>query len=163
MPIERAAAMFILCFGGMMIGLSFDLQRVLPEAIASLCTGRHSLSASVFLHSALLPATNAFMFLGGLTAVGVERLVAAPPTAHDLPARLARTLGCDALMLAGMFIAEWLGPQAAAGFGLRWSFAAMVATMATGMAVGMAAWEGLRRAAALRQRRGSAPSLTRKF
>jgi hypothetical protein len=142
--------MFILCFCGMMIGLSFDLQSVLPETITLICTGHHSFGSSVLLHSALLPASNALMFLGGLAVLGFEGLPQAGRSA--MAARLGPTFACDVVMLGGMFAAEWLGPAAAGAHGLGWSLAAKVLAMALGMALGMAAWEAATRAVPVLER-----------
>ncbi|MEX0853658.1 MAG: hypothetical protein WD036_10325 [Bauldia sp.] len=54
----------------------------------------------------------------------------------NIRARFGFYLGCNTMMLAGMFLAEWFGRSLAGNLQLSWTFSAMAA----GMAVGMAAW-----------------------
>ncbi|MEP9379178.1 hypothetical protein ABLE91_20865 [Aquabacter sp. CN5-332] len=120
------SAAFLLGFCGMMIGLTLDLQSVLPEALAALCTGNRTLADSMLLHASLLPAANLLMLVGSLVGAGLGR------------GRWSGRIACCALMLVGMGIFEWLGPRLAGAAGLSWTFPAMVAAMTLGMAAGMA-------------------------
>ena len=137
--------MLMLCFCGMMIGLTLDLQSVLPATIISLCLGSHSFVGTVIGHSTLLPATSVLMFVSGFAVLGLGDLVGSgqPGPGRRNSMRFGAVIGCNVAMLVGMFLGEWLGPPLAGGLGLSWNLACMIAAMTVGMSLGMALWTGL--------------------
>ncbi len=129
--------MFLMCFCGMAIGFAIDLQNVLPQTIGSLCSASHGLGDSIVLHATLLPATNLLMLAGGIVASGLMPALDSRRDAGSTTV-IPGYLVCSLTMLTGMFLCEWLGPQAARLLGLGWNVSAMMLAMTVGMASGMA-------------------------
>ncbi len=132
--------MFVLGFSGMMIGLTIDLQSVLPQTIVSLCTRPHSLGDSIALHAALLPATNILMFASGLVAALFSAWPNCAGSWRGRSIALVPYAACSMAMLLGMFLSEWLAPQIARQFAVAWTLPTMIGAMVIGMAGGMALW-----------------------
>lgn len=125
--------MLSLGFGGMLLGLLYDLYDAGPARLDSLCVQSASLGFmdSLQLHLQFLPGMHAGMLAGGLLAIPSLRLLR-PHCGRYLCSLFAQNLLCSSWMLVGMTTgALWLS---------RWQVAAGISTlpgMLGGMFVGM--------------------------
>ncbi len=125
--------MLLFCTSLMAVGLTIDLQSVVPQALGSLCSSTASFWDAAILHATLLPVTNLSMVFG-LIASGV---VSARRAGRHDSARIPADLGCGVLMLTGMFLGEWLGPQLARLATIPWTMLTMLIAMSLGMVPGI--------------------------
>lgn len=125
--------MLSLGFGGMLLGLLYDIYHAGPARLDSLCAQSASLGFmdSLRLHLEFLPGMHAGMLAGGLLAIPSLRLLR-PHCGRYLCSLFAQNLMCSSWMLVGMTAgALWLS---------RWQSAAGTSTlpgMLGGMFVGM--------------------------
>lgn len=125
--------MLSLGFGGMLLGLLYDIAHAGPAQLDSLCLQSAGLSFldSLALHIEFLPGMHAGMLAGGLLAIPSLRLLR-PHCGRYLCSLFAQNLMCSGWMLIGMTTgALWLA---------RWQLAAGTSTlngMLGGMFVGM--------------------------
>jgi hypothetical protein len=125
--------MLSLGFGGMLIGLLYDVHNASPDRLQSLCAQSSSMSFldSMYLHIEFLPGMHAGMLAGGLLAIPSLRLLR-PHCGRYLCSLFAQNLMCSSWMLVGMTTgALWLS---------RWQFSGGTSTlpgMLGGMFVGM--------------------------
>ena len=138
--------MLSLGFGGMLLGLLYDLLQAGPAQLANLCTqsARLGLLDSLRLHIEFLPGMHAGMLAGGLLAIPSLRLLR-PDCGRYLCSLFTQNLLCSSWMLLGMTVgAVWLS---------RWQWidgdstlAGMLGGMFVGMTWGMVASVALYRA-----------------
>lgn len=125
--------MLSLGFGGMLLGLLYDVLQAGPARLDSLCSASSGLGFmnSLLLHVEFLPGMHAGMLAGGLLAIPSLRLLR-PHCGRYLCSLFAQNLMCSGWMLIGMTAgAVWLA---------RWQFATDSSTlpgMLGGMFVGM--------------------------
>jgi hypothetical protein len=125
--------MLSLGFGGMLLGLLYDLLNAGPTRLDNLCAQTTGLAfwESLELHIEFLPGMHVGMLAGGLLAIPSLRLLR-PHCGRYLCSRFAQNLMCSGWMLVGMTLgAVWLS---------RWQLAAGTSTlpgMLGGMFVGM--------------------------
>ena len=125
--------MLSLGFGGMLLGLLYDLLHAGPARLANLCAQTTGLGMweSFALHIEFLPGMHLGMLAGGLLAIPSLRLLR-PHCGRYLCSLFAQNLLCSGWMLIGMTLgAVWLS---------RWQLSAGVSTlsgMLGGMFVGM--------------------------
>ena len=125
--------MLSLGFGGMLLGLLYDLYYAGPARLDSLCAQSASLGFmdSLQLHVQFLPGMHVGMLAGGLLAIPSLRLLR-PHCGRYLCSLFAQNLMCSSWMLVGMTAgALWLS---------RWQLFAGSSTlpgMLGGMFVGM--------------------------
>lgn len=125
--------MLSLGFGGMLLGLLFDVFNAGPERLQSLCSQSASLGVldSLELHLEFLPGMHAGMLIGGLLAIPSLRLLRAQ-CGRYLCSLFAQNLMCSSWMMVGMTLgALWLP---------RWQFIGSTGSlsgMLGGMFVGM--------------------------
>ena len=125
--------MLSLGFGGMLLGLLYDLLQAGPARLDSLCRQSTGLGFmdSLALHIEFLPGMHAGMLAGGLLAIPSLRVLR-PHCGRYLCSLFAQNLMCSGWMLIGMTTgALWLA---------RWQLAAGTSTlngMLGGMFVGM--------------------------
>jgi len=125
--------MLSLGFGGMLLGLLYDLLQAGPTQLANLCaqSSRLGFMESLELHLEFLPGMHIGMLAGGLLAIPSLRLLR-PYCGRYLCSLFAQNLMCSLWMLAGMTLgALWL---------TRWQLSAGISTlpgMLGGMFVGM--------------------------
>lgn len=125
--------MLSLGFGGMLLGLLYDIAHAGPAQLDSLCFQSAGLSFldSLALHIEFLPGMHAGMLAGGLLAIPSLRLLR-PHCGRYLCSLFVQNLMCSGWMLIGMTTgALWL---------VRWQLAAGTSTlngMLGGMFVGM--------------------------
>ena len=125
--------MLSLGFGGMLLGLLYDIYHAGPARLDSLCAQSASLGFvdSFRLHLELLPGMHAGMLAGGLLAIPSLRLLR-PHCGRYLCSLFAQNLLCSGWMLAGMTAgALWFS---------RWQLSTGTSTlpgMLGGMFVGM--------------------------
>jgi len=125
--------MLSLGFGGMLLGLLYDIYNAGPVRLDSLCAQSTSLGFmdSLQLHLEFLPGMHAGMLAGGLLAIPSLRLLR-PHCGRYLCSLFAQNLMCSSWMLVGMTAgALWLS---------RWQLSAGTSTLASmlgGMFVGM--------------------------
>lgn len=125
--------MLSLGFGGMLLGLLYDLSNAGPARLDSLCAQSASLGFmdGLQLHLQFLPGMHTGMLAGGLLAIPSLRLLR-PDCGRYLCSLFAQNLMCSSWMLVGMTAgALWLS---------RWQVAAGISTlpgMLGGMFVGM--------------------------
>ena len=125
--------MLSLGFGGMLLGLLYDLMRAGPARLDNLCAQASALGFwdSLELHIEFLPGMHLGMLAGGLLAIPSLRLLR-PHCGRYLCSLFAQNLLCSGWMLVGMTLgALWL---------TRWQLDAGISTlpgMLGGMFVGM--------------------------
>jgi hypothetical protein len=125
--------MLSLGFGGMLLGLLYDLLNAGPARLDNLCAQTTGLAfwESLELHIEFLPGMHLGMLAGGLLAIPSLRLLR-PHCGRYLCSLFAQNLMCSGWMLIGMTLgAVWLS---------RWQLAAGTSTlpgMLGGMFVGM--------------------------
>lgn len=125
--------MLSLGFGGMLLGLLYDIVQSGPARLDNLCSQSAGLGFmdSLALHIAFLPGMHAGMLAGGLLAIPSLRLLR-PHCGRYLCSLFAQNLMCSGWMLIGMTAgALWLS---------RWQLATGTSTlpgMLGGMFVGM--------------------------
>jgi hypothetical protein len=125
--------MLSLGFGGMLLGLLYDLLNAGPTRLDNLCAQTTGLAfwESLELHIEFLPGMHVGMLAGGLLAIPSLRLLR-PHCGRYLCSLFAQNLMCSGWMLVGMTLgAVWLS---------RWQLAAGTSTlpgMLGGMFVGM--------------------------
>lgn len=125
--------MLSLGFGGMLLGLLYDIYHAGPARLDSLCAQSAALGFldSLQLHLEFLPGMHAGMTVGGLLAIPSLRLLR-PHCGRYLCSLFAQNLLCSSWMLMGMTAgALWFS---------RWQLSAGVSTlpgMLGGMFVGM--------------------------
>jgi hypothetical protein len=125
--------MLSLGFGGMLLGLLWDLAGAGPAQLGSLCQQSAGLGAwdSFLLHAEYLPGMHLGMLLGGLLAIPSLRLLRSH-CGRYLCSLLLQNLMCSGWMLLGMTLgAVWL-----VRLQLAWGSASLTA-MLGGMFVGM--------------------------
>lgn len=129
--------MLSLGFGGMLLGLLWDLADAGPARLGNLCLQSSSLSTwqSFVLHVRYLPGMHIGMLLGGLLAIPSLRLLRSH-CGRYLCSLLLQNLMCSLWMLLGMTLgAVWLVRlQLALGTA---SLSAMLGGMFVGMTWGM--------------------------
>lgn len=129
--------MLSLGFGGMLLGLAYDLIHAGPAQLESLCTQSATLDLvqSFQLHLAYLPGMHTGMLIGGLLAIPSLRALRANCGVY-LCSLFAQNLMCSAWMLLGMTLgAVWLVRlQAESGVS---SLPGMLGGMFVGMTWGM--------------------------
>jgi hypothetical protein len=102
--------MLSLGFGGMLLGLAYDLMNAGPAQLESLCTqsAGMDLAQSFQLHLTYLPGMHIGMLIGGLLAIPSLRALRANCGVY-LCSMFAQNLMCSAWMLLGMNLgAVWL-------------------------------------------------------
>ncbi len=125
--------MLSLGFGGMLLGLLYDIYQSGPDRLGNLCaqSGTLGFMDSLQLHIEFLPGMHAGMLAGGLLAIPSLRLLR-PHCGRYLCSLFVQNLMCSGWMLVGMTAgALWLS---------RWQLAAGTTTlpgMLGGMFVGM--------------------------
>ncbi len=125
--------MLSLGFGGMLLGLLWDVLQAGPARLESLCSQSATLGFydSLLLHIEFLPGMHAGMLTGGLLAIPSLRVLR-PHCGRYLCSLLAQNLMCSGWMLIGMTAgAVWLA---------RWQLGSSTSTlsgMLGGMFVGM--------------------------
>jgi hypothetical protein len=125
--------MLSLGFGGMFLGLLFDVMNAGPERLQSLCSQSTALGFldSLALHLEFLPGMHAGMLAGGLLAIPSLRLLRSH-CGRYLCSLFAQNLMCSTWMMVGMTLgAVWLS---------RWQVVGSTSTlsgMLGGMFVGM--------------------------
>lgn len=129
--------MLSLGFGGMLLGLLYDLTQAGPARLESLCaqTGSVGFIHSLVLHMVFLPGMHVGMLAGGLLAIPSLRLLRAH-CGRYLCSLFVQNLMCSGWMLVGMttgalWVARWQ-----AGLGGS-SLSGMLGSMFVGMTWGM--------------------------
>ena len=129
--------MLSLGFGGMLLGLLYDIYQVGPQRLADLCSQSANLAFmdSLRLHIEFLPGMHAGMLAGGLMAVPGLRMLRAD-CGRYLCSLYAQNLMCSTWMIVGMTAgALWLSRwQMSAGPG---TLSGMLGGMFVGMTWGM--------------------------
>lgn len=138
--------MLSLGFGGMLLGLAYDLWHAGPAQLDSLCSQSSGLPLlqSFQLHLAYLPGMHVGMLAGGLLAIPSLRALRSHCGAY-LCSLFAQNLMCSAWMLLGMTAgATWLVQwQAAVGVSaLPGMLGGMFVGMTWGMVVSVALYRG---------------------
>ncbi|HCY16000.1 MAG: hypothetical protein A2Z93_06715 [Curvibacter sp. GWA2_64_110] len=134
--------MLSLGFGGMLLGLLYDVAQAGPSRLDSLCSQSAGLSFmdSLALHIEFLPGMHIGMLAGGLLAIPSLRLLR-PHCGRYLCSLLAQNLICSGWMLLGMtagalWLARWqlnIGTSTLPGMlggmfvGMTWGMAFSVA------------------------------------
>ncbi len=134
--------MLSLGFGGMLLGLLYDVSQAGPERLNNLCA--QSSSAGFFeslqLHIAFLPGMHAGMLAGGLLAIPSLRVLR-PHCGRYLCSLFAQNLMCSGWMLIGMTLgALWLSrwPVVPAAYALSGMLGGMFIGMTWGMVISVA-------------------------
>ena len=137
--------MLSLGFGGMLMGLLYDLIDAGPARLESLCaqTGSLGFMDSLVLHMVFLPGMHVGMLAGGLLAIPSLRMLRAH-CGRYLCSLFVQNLMCSGWMLVGMttgalWVARW---QAELGGS---SLSGMLGSMFIGMTWGMVVSVGLYR------------------
>ncbi len=138
--------MLSLGFGGMLLGLLYDVHQAGPARLDSLCAQAASLGFmdSLRLHLAFLPGMHAGMLAGGLLAIPALRLLR-PHCGRYLCSLLAQNLLCSGWMLVGMTAgALWLSrwPLASGSSTLPGMLGGMFVGMTWGMVISVALYRG---------------------
>lgn len=138
--------MLSLGFGGMLLGLLYDLANAGPARLDTLCAQSSTLdfADALSLHLSFLPGMHAGMLIGGLLAIPVLRRVK-PKCSRYLCSLFVQNLICTGWMLAGMTMgALWLSrwPFPAAGSTLPGMLGGMFAGMTWGMVFSVALYRG---------------------
>ncbi len=137
--------MLTLGFGGMVVGLSWDVMQKTVPLLEDLCAATDGLSfgAALQAHLMFLPGMHAGMIAGGLAAIPGLRILR-PDCGRYLCAVFAQNLMCSAWMLIGMTAgALWLSRIATGGsYGLTEMLGGMFAGMTWGMVISVALYRG---------------------
>jgi len=148
--------MLSLGFGGMLLGLLWDVLQSGPARLDSLCLQSSDLGFydSLLLHIEFLPGMHAGMLAGGLLAIPSLRVLR-PHCGRYLCSLFAQNLMCSGWMLIGMtsgalWLARWqtVGATAAGSSTLPGMLGGMFAGMTWGMVISVAlyraffAWRG---------------------
>lgn len=138
--------MLTLGFGGMLLGLLWDVLHSGPARLDSLCLQSTGLGFhdSLVLHLEFLPGMHAGMLVGGLAAIPSLRLLR-PYCGRYLCSLFAQNLMCSAWMLIGMtagalWLARWQAsdtPSTLVGM-----LGGMFAGMTWGMVLSVALYRG---------------------
>ena len=134
--------MLSLGFGGMFLGLLYDVLHAGPERLLSLCSQSAALGffEGMQIHLEFLPGMHAGMLAGGLLAIPSLRLLR-PHCGRYLCSLFAQNLMCSTWMMVGMTLGalwlsrwQWLGggstlPGMLGGMfvGMTWGMVASVA------------------------------------
>lgn len=133
--------MLSLGFGGMVIGLAWDVAQTGVVMLEDLCASTEGLPFTTALqaHLMFLPGMHAGMIAGGLAAIPSLRLLR-PDCGRYLCSVFAQNLLCSGWMLIGMTAgALWLSRLASGdGYGLTEMLGGMFAGMTWGMVVSVA-------------------------
>ena len=132
-------------FGGMLLGLLWDVVAGGTDRLASLCIQSAALNVydSFWLHVAYLPGMHLGMLAGGLLAIPSLRVLR-PHCGRYLCSLFAQNVMCSAWMLVGMTMgALWLVRMQTQSTGS--TVAGMLGGMFVGMTWGMVASVGLYR------------------
>jgi hypothetical protein len=137
--------MLSLGFGGMLLGLLYDLAQAGPARLESLCaqTGALGFMDSLVLHIEFLPGMHVGMLAGGMLAIPGLRMLRAH-CGRYLCSLFAQNLMCSGWMLVGMttgalWVARWQAEQGGS------SLPGMMGSMFVGMTWGMVVSVGLYR------------------
>jgi hypothetical protein len=137
--------MLSLGFGGMLIGLAWDVTQTGVMALEDLCAGTEGLpfAAALKAHLMFLPGMHVGMIVGGLAAIPGLRLLR-PDCGRYLCSVFAQNLMCSGWMLLGMTAgALWLSRLATVdGYGLTEMLGGMFAGMTWGMVLSVALYRG---------------------
>jgi len=138
--------MLTLGFGGMLLGLLYDVAQSGPAQLANLCAqaGALGLADSFWLHIEFLPGMHAGMLAGGLLAVPSLRLLRSH-CGRYLCSLFAQNLLCSGWMLLGMTAgALWLSRWQLNGdtATLPGMLGGMFAGMTWGMAISVVLYRG---------------------
>ena len=137
--------MLSLGFGGMFLGLLYDVLNAGPERLQSLCSQSASLGFfdSMKIHLEFLPGMHAGMLVGGLLAIPSLRLLRSH-CGRYLCSLFAQNLMCSTWMMVGMTLgALWLSRWLVVGS--TSSLSGMLGGMFAGMTWGMVVSVGLYR------------------
>lgn len=129
--------MLSLGFGGMLMGLLYDIAQAGPERLSSLCAQSATLGFidSLVLHMQFLPGMHAGMLAGGLLAIPSLRLLRSR-CGRYLCSVFAQNLMCSGWMLIGMTTgALWLSRLTLTSS--ENAFSGMLGAMFVGMTWGM--------------------------
>ena len=129
--------MLSLGFGGMLLGLLYDLGQAGPARLDSLCAQSAPLGFvdSLVLHAVFLPGMHAGMLAGGLLAIPGLRMLRAH-CGRYLCSLLFQNLMCSGWMLVGMTTGALLLSRWQAESGVS-SLPGMLGSMFVGMTWGM--------------------------
>ena len=138
--------MLSLGFGGMLLGLLWDVLQSGPARLENLCSQSATLGfyGSLLLHIEFLPGMHAGMLAGGLLAIPSLRVLR-PHCGRYLCSLLAQNLMCSGWMLIGMtagavWLARWqLGSQTSSLSGM---LGGMFVGMTWGMVLSVALYRG---------------------
>jgi len=138
--------MLSLGFGGMLLGLLWDVLQSGPARLESLCSQSAALGFvdSLLLHIEFLPGMHAGMLAGGLLAIPSLRVLR-PHCGRYLCSLFAQNLMCSGWMLLGMtagavWLARWqLGNTASSLSGM---LGGMFVGMTWGMVISVALYRG---------------------
>lgn len=138
--------MLSLGFGGMLLGLGYDLMNAGPAQLDSLCSQSAGLDLlqSFQLHVLYMPGMHIGMLVGGLLAIPSLRALRANCGAY-LCSMFAQNLMCSAWMLVGMTLgAVWLVRWQAEGgvSSLPGMLGGMFVGMTWGMVISVALYRG---------------------
>lgn len=142
--------MLSLGFGGMLLGLLWDVLQAGPARLDSLCRQSAGLgfTDSLALHLEFLPGMHAGMLAGGLLAIPSLRLLR-PHCGRYLCSLFAQNLMCSGWMLFGMtagalWLARWqfIGAGASGSSTLPGMLGGMFAGMTWGMVLSVALYRG---------------------
>ena len=138
--------MLSLGFGGMLLGLLWDVLQSGPARLESLCSQSAALGFidSLWLHIDFLPGMHAGMLAGGLLAIPSLRVLR-PHCGRYLCSLFAQNLMCSGWMLLGMtagavWLARWqLGSSTSSLSGM---LGGMFVGMTWGMVISVALYRG---------------------
>ena len=137
--------MLTLGFGGMLLGLAWDVANAGVVALEDLCASTEALSYTDALraHLTFLPGMHTGMITGGLLAIPGLRLLR-PDCGRYLCALFAQNLMCSGWMLAGMTAGALLLSRFSAGdgYGLTEMLGGMFAGMTCGMVISVGLYRG---------------------
>lgn len=139
--------MLSLGFGGMLLGLLWDVLQAGPARLDSLCSQTSGLDFmdSLLLHIEFLPGMHLGMLAGGLLAIPSLRVLR-PHCGRYLCSLFAQNLMCSGWMLVGMtggalWLARWQA-SSAGGSTLPGMLGGMFAGMTWGMVLSVALYRG---------------------
>lgn len=139
--------MLSLGFGGMLLGLLWDVLQAGPARLDSLCSQTSGLgfTDSLLLHIEFLPGMHLGMLAGGLLAIPSLRVLR-PHCGRYLCSLFAQNLMCSGWMLVGMtggalWLARWQA-SSAGGSTLPGMLGGMFAGMTWGMVLSVALYRG---------------------
>ncbi len=149
--------MLSLGFGGMVIGLAWDVTHAGVAMLEDLCAATEGLPFTTALqaHLMFLPAMHVGMLVGGLAAIPSLRILR-PDCGRYLCSVFAQNMLCSGWMLLGMTAgALWLSRLASGdGYGLTEMLGGMFAGMTWGMVISVAMYRGYFK---LKDRRAGTP------